>query len=130
MSENTFDAWLSELDLDFWGTGQHKISVEELLRHIEHGEPVMLLDLRTPEEKRYWALPFATSIAIDELPARWQELPRDTLIATFCPHRVRAAIAYAYLHLKGLERVRVLDATASDLIGNLMPGQVRKLRRD
>ncbi len=128
MSEKTFDTWLSALDLDFWGTGQHKVTLERVLSALEQGEEApLVLDVRTPEEQRYWALPFAQVIPLHELPARWQELPRERVIAVFCPGKVRASVAYAYLQSKGLANVRLLDARAGDLVETLNPGQVRKL---
>ncbi len=128
MSENAFDAWLSALDLDFWGKGEHKLTLEQMAERLKRDE-VVVLDVRTPEERRYWALPFARAIPLHELPSRWQELPRDRLIAAFCPGKVRASVAYAYLHSRGLENVRILDASAAELVNALKPGAVRKLAR-
>jgi rhodanese-related sulfurtransferase len=40
-----------------------------------------LLDVRTRVESEYVDLPFAVHIPMEELPARWQELPRDVRLA-------------------------------------------------
>ncbi len=129
MSEDVFDAWLSALDLDFWGTGRHKITLEQLLSALEQGDAPLVLDVRTDEERRYWALPFALAIPLHELPARWQELPHERLIAAFCPGKIRASVAYAYLQSKGLDNVRILDARATELVEAFKPGPVRKLAK-
>ena len=91
------------------------------------GEEVVLLDVRSPEEAQYLALPWALHIPINELPARWGEIPTDRLVAAFCSAGTRAAIAYAYLQTKGLANVRVLAGGYADLAAELKPGKVLKL---
>jgi len=127
MSEKTFDEWLSALDLEFWGTAQHKIMPVQFFERWRNGEDVVLLDTRSPEEAKFLAFPFALHIPINDLPQRWQEVPDDRLVAVFCSSGVRSSIAYAYLQLKGLDNVRILDAQYAELVGELMPGKARKL---
>jgi rhodanese-related sulfurtransferase len=127
MSEKAFDEWLSALDLDFWGTAQHKIMPAQFFERWQSGEDVVLLDTRSPEEANYLVFPFALHIPVNELPRRWQEVPVDRLVAVFCSSGVRSAIGYAYLQLKGLDNVRILDARYEELVGELMPGKARKL---
>lgn len=127
MSEKTFDEWLAALDLDFWGTGQHKIMPAQFFERMRNGENVVLLDTRSPEEAELLALPLALHIPVNELPQRWQEIPTDRLVAIFCTSGTRSAIGYAYLHLHGLDNVRILDANFATLTGEFMPGKARKL---
>lgn len=127
MSEKTFDEWLSALDLEFWGTAQHKIMPAQFFERWRNGEDVVLLDTRSPEEANYLAFPFALHIPINELPNRWQEVPGDRLVAVFCSSGVRSSIGYAYLQLKGLNNVRILDARYAELVSELNPGKVHKL---
>jgi rhodanese-related sulfurtransferase len=127
MSEKTFDEWLATLDLDFWGTAQHKITPTQFFERWKNGEDLVLLDTRSPEEADYLAFPFTLHIPINDLPQRWQEIPRDRLVASFCSSGVRSAIGYAYLQLKGLDNVRILDARYAELVAELKPGKVRKL---
>jgi rhodanese-related sulfurtransferase len=130
MSEKTFDEWLSALDLDFWGTAQHKIMPAQFFERWRNGEDVILLDTRSPQEADYLAFPCALHIPMNNLPQRWQELPDDRLVAVFCSSGVRSSIAYAYLQLKGLDNVRILDARYAELVAELKPGKVRKLTQN
>lgn len=125
MENMTFDKWLSELDLSFWGTAQHKITPSQFFER-QQSEDAVLLDLRSPEEVGQLALPFALHIPINELPSRWQELPTDRLVATFCSSVTRAVVAWVYLQLRGLDKVRILDARYTDLTEELVPGKVYK----
>jgi rhodanese-related sulfurtransferase len=128
MSQQMFDQWLSELDLSFWGTAQHKVTPAQFFEKLQSDEAV-LLDVRSPEEAAYLVLPFALHIPINELPSRWQEIPNDKLVATFCSSATRAVVAWAYLQLRGLDKVRILDAGYNEFTAELKPGLVYKRTR-
>lgn len=125
MENLTFDNWLAGLDLSFWGTAQHKVTPSQFFER-QQSEGAVLLDLRSPEEEGQLALPFALHIPIDDLPSRWQEVPTDRLVATFCSSVTRAVVAWVYLQLHGLDKVRILDARYSELADELTPGKVYK----
>jgi len=125
METKSFDEWLAGLDLSFWGTAQHKITPAQFFERQE-SEDAVLLDVRSPEEAGYLTLPFALHIPINELPARWQEVPTDRLVATFCSSVTRAVVAWVYLQLQGLDNVRILDAPYEELTAELKPGKVYK----
>ena len=125
MESKAFDEWLAGLDLSFWGTAQHKVMPSQFFE-LQANEGAVLLDLRSPEESGYLALPFAMHIPIHELPDRWQEVPADRLVATFCSSVTRAVVAWVYLQLKGLDKVRILDARYPELTAELKPGKVYK----
>ena len=125
MEIKTFDEWLVGLDLSFWGTAQHKVTSAQFFERQE-SEGAVLLDVRSPEEVEQLALPFALHIPIHELPDRWQEVPTDRLVATFCSSAVRAVVAWAHLQLRGLDKVRILDAGYAELAAELTPGKVYK----
>jgi rhodanese-related sulfurtransferase len=125
MENKAFDDWLAGLELSFWGTAQHKVTPVQFFER-QASEGAVLLDVRSSEEASYLTLPFALHIPIDELPDRWQEVPADRLVATFCSSVTRAVVAWAYLQLKGLDRVRILDARYPDLTAELKPGKVYK----
>jgi hypothetical protein len=63
-----------------------RITPEELLRKIEAGEEVMIVDLRNAldVETEGHKLPGALRMAPDELEARHQEIPRDRDIILYC----------------------------------------------
>jgi rhodanese-related sulfurtransferase len=125
MENQLFDTWLAGLDLSFWGTGQHKVTPSQFFER-QQSEGAILLDLRSPEEVRHLALPFALHIPVNELPARWQEVPTDRLVATFCSSVTRAVVAWVYLQMRGLDKVRILDARYNDLTDELIPGKIYK----
>ena len=125
MSQNNFAQWLKELDFSFWGTTQHKVTPAQFFERYQ-SEDAVLLDVRSPEETNYLTLPFALHIPINELPERWQEIPNDRLVVTFCSSVTRAVVAWTYLQLQGLENVRILDAHYSDITAELKPGKVYK----
>ncbi len=123
MSQQTFNQWLKDLDLSYWGTGQHKVTPAQFFDR-QQAEDAVLLDLRSPEEIGYLTLPFALQIPIRDLPERWSEIPEDRLVATFCSSMTRAVVAWVFLQLQGLENVRILDACYDDLTAELKPGKV------
>jgi len=125
MFQKSFDQWLGNLDLSFWGTGQHKVTPAQFFE-LQKSEGAMLLDLRSPEEAKYLALHFALHIPINELPDRLDEVPSDRLVATFCSSVTRAVVAWVYLQLNGLEKARILDARYNELTDELIPGMVYK----
>lgn len=129
MSENAFSQWLSGLDFDFWGTSQHAITPPVFFERWAKGEAV-LLDVRTTEEKQFVTLPFALAIPVKELPNRLQEVPRDKLVATFCSGGDRSNVAFAYLRSQGFENVKILKATYTELMAELLPGKLYKILKN
>jgi rhodanese-related sulfurtransferase len=126
MAEKIFSQWLSELDFEFWSTGQHKAVPTVFFEKLAKGEAI-LLDVRAAQEKDFVTLPFALAIPIDELPQRLNEIPHDKLVATFCSGGDRAGVAFAYLQTQGFDNVRILKAGYAELMAELLPGKLRKL---
>jgi len=123
MEITSFDKWLAGLDLSFWGTAQHKVTPAQFFER-QASEGAVLLDVRSPQEAEQLALPFALHIPVNELPSRWQEVPADRLVATFCSSVTRAVVAWVFLQLHGLDKVRILDARYGELTEELIPGKV------
>jgi len=120
-----FDKLLRGMDLEFFGTGSHKISIEKALDMHSRGE-AMILDIRSEKENSLLSLGFAKSIPANEIPDRLGELPRDITIGILCTSSVRASIVYAYLILNGYDKARVMTEGLRDIAGTLKPGYVRK----
>jgi rhodanese-related sulfurtransferase len=78
-----------------------KISSKKLIDLLEDGKAV-LVDIRFKEEQQAWGPSFALQIPLNELPERLNELPKDKIIVTACPHKDRAIIAMTYLRSKGI----------------------------
>ncbi len=121
---------LKKLTLEFFGTGKHKTSPEKFLS-VDRG---FLLDVRSREEAESISIQLKhhknieyKNIPINEIPERIDEIPRDRLVAVFCPANVRSGIVYAYLLSKGFSEVRVLEGGYSALTEALKPGPVFKV---
>ncbi len=125
MNHQAFDQWISGLDIEFWGTAQHKITPARFFER-RHKENAVLLDLRDPQELEYLALPFALHIPINELPTRRHQVPEDRLVALFCSSGVRSAVAFAYLRFYGLDNVRIMDGGYEKLVAEFKPGKIHK----
>jgi len=87
-------------NFDYQARVDMKIKTPEMLVMLEEGEAV-LIDIRFPEEYKVWSMGFSKNIPLNELPDRLNELPKDKLIITACPHNDRANIARMFLTLKG-----------------------------
>lgn len=85
---------------DYEARTDMKIKTFEMLNLLEEGE-AQVIDIRFREEVKTWSFGFAKNIPLNELPDRLDELDKDKLIITACPHNDRANIARMYLMLKG-----------------------------
>lgn len=100
-----FDDYLK--NFDYKATKEMKIRTVEMLNMVEDGT-AQVIDIRFPEEYEAWHIGFAKNIPINELPDRLNELDKNKLIVTACPHNDRANIARMFLMFKGY-RVRYLS---------------------
>jgi len=116
------------MKLSYLGTGKHKIDVKSFLEQ----KDAIFLDVRAKEEVETFQLNFqyfnieVIHIPIDELPDRFDKLPKDKVIGAFCSSGTRSAWAYIYLLSKGFEKVKWIDAGNEDLAGVLKPGFIFK----
>jgi rhodanese-related sulfurtransferase len=62
------------------------ISVAELKRRMDRGEPIVVLDVRQPTAYAQYpgAVPGSRRIPPGAVPERYQELPSDRLIVPYC----------------------------------------------
>lgn len=121
---------LRDMTLEFFGSGKHKISPDDLLEI----KNVLLLDVRTKEEDESISITFGNhpnidcrNIPLNELPDRIDEIPKDKLIAIFCPANSRSGMAYLYLLSKGFINVRILEGGYTALTDAVKPGKVLKI---
>lgn len=77
-----------------------KIKTPDMLALVEEGKAI-LVDVRFREEFEVWHMNFAKNIPLNELPKRLNELPKDKLIITACPHNDRSNLARFYLVQNG-----------------------------
>ena len=120
---------LKRFTFEFFGSGQHKWTPEKLLET----ESAVLLDVRSREEAASISIGFSQHpniacrhIPVDEISDRLDELPKDRLIAIFCPAQVRSSIVYAFLLTKGFEQARILEGGYDALTEVIKPGKLLK----
>lgn len=85
-----------------------KATSKQTLDLIEDGKAV-LVDIRFKEEQQAWSMGFGLKIPLNELPKRLNELPKDKIIITACPHKDRATIAMVYLRTLGYDARYLTD---------------------
>ena len=72
-------------------------------------DDVFVLDVRTPEEYQESHLPGAALIPLEQLGARYGELPQDETILVYCSSGNRSLKAAYLLENAGFNRVHSLD---------------------
>ncbi len=96
----TFDAYLK--GFDYQARKDMKIKSDKMLRLVAQGR-AQLVDIRFREEYAAWHLAGSINIPLNELPARLNELDKNKLIITACPHNDRANMGRMFLQLKGYD---------------------------
>ena len=81
-------------------------------------DDVFVLDVRTPDEYQDNHLPGATLIPLEQLGARYGELPQDETILVYCRTGNRSLKAVYLLENAGFNRVHSLDRGMSNWIQN------------
>lgn len=87
----------------------NEITVEELAARRDTGEPLLVLDVREPDEIATAALDGATTIPMGEIPQRYDELPRDVPIVVMCHAGGRSARVTQFLNANGFPSAVNLD---------------------
>jgi rhodanese-related sulfurtransferase len=83
----------------------HEIFPRELKEKLDAGLPIVLLDVREPEEIRIAEFPRALHIPMGDVPARISELDPEAEIVVICHHGIRSAQVAGYLMSLGFEKV-------------------------
>lgn len=104
--EMTLEAYLS--GFDYQARKDMKIDSQALVKGLAEGN-IQLVDIRFKEEYEAWRMGFAVNIPLNELPGRLNELDRNKIIVTACPHKDRAGLAMAYLRTKGFQSKYLVD---------------------
>jgi rhodanese-related sulfurtransferase len=84
-----------------------QITAQELLQRRAAKDPMLLLDVRQPEELsgRLAALPGIIHIPLAELQKRYHELPAEEEIVVICRSGARSAQACQFLMKQGFKKV-------------------------
>jgi rhodanese-related sulfurtransferase len=82
-----------------------QIQPTELKALLDSGRPVLLVDVRQPEEHAFCALPGSVLIPLGELMARVGEVQPDegATVVVYCHHGVRSLSGAAILRRAGVE---------------------------
>jgi len=87
-----------------------QIQPTDLKAMLDAGAPVVLLDVRQPEEHAYCHLPGSVLIPLGELHARTGEIdPGEALVVVYCHYGVRSISGAAILLQAGLPNVASLS---------------------
>jgi len=70
---------------------------------LARNEPVLFLDVRTPEEHAQERIPGSVLVPLDELRLRYRELPKDKKLVVYCRSGERSAYATYALRRLGYE---------------------------
>jgi rhodanese-related sulfurtransferase len=102
-----------------------EITVVELKRMHDDGEPFLLLDVREDDEIATASLDFAKHIPMGTVPERLDELPRDRPIVVMCHGGVRSARVAKYLRDGGFTNVTNLAGGIDEWSMQIDPGVPR-----
>ncbi len=84
-------------------------SPAQLVKMIQSGDPVVLLDVREPEEFAKDHLPGARNIPRREFATRYTELPLDALVIPYCNMDFRGFAAVEELSALGVKRLGLMQ---------------------
>jgi len=112
-------------EFDYKSIPAMKISSKELIEMLPENN-VQVIDIRFKEEFEVWHSSLLTNIPLNELPDHLNELDKDKLIVTACPHSIRSNIAMHYLKTKGFN-VKFLDDGLTTFLSSLLGGGALKL---
>ncbi|MCA1583767.1 MAG: molybdopterin-synthase adenylyltransferase MoeB [Acidobacteria bacterium] len=101
----------------------NELTATELKRKLDAGEPVLVLDVREPQEYQINRIPGSVLIPLGELPQRYQELDQNAAIVCQCKSGARSAKAAAFLRGVGFGRVANLTGGILGWIDQVDPSQ-------
>ncbi|MBC7250243.1 MAG: MBL fold metallo-hydrolase [Anaerolineae bacterium] len=84
------------------------VTVQDLCRHLDEGEDIWILDVRSDDEIQQAEIPNAHHIHVTELPQRLDEVPRHRLVYIFCGSGLRSMIAASLLQRAGWNHLAVV----------------------
>lgn len=87
------------------------LDVDYIRAQYERGRKLAAVDLRSRDEYRQGHLPGAQSLPMDQLTARFQEVPRTDLVVLYCDcTRSEVERAYWFLRQRGYRNLSVLES--------------------
>ena len=88
----------------------HEVSPQEVKKKLDNGEPIILLDVREPQELQIAAIPQAKHIPMGEIHARYKEISDDpgAEIIVFCHYSDRSEVVMHQLWGLGYQNAKVM----------------------
>lgn len=99
---------------DYQSRKDMKIQTKDMLVLVSNGQ-AQLIDIRFKEEYEAWSVAKSTNIPLNELPNRLDELDKNKLIITACPHNDRSNMARLFLTLNGFNARYLTDGLLSTM---------------
>lgn len=96
------------LNYDYDARKEMKINSSSL-KQLLMEDKAQLIDIRFKEEYAAWKVGPSINIPINELPKRLNEINKNKIIVTACPHKDRAIVAMTYLRSKGINAKYLTD---------------------
>jgi sulfur-carrier protein adenylyltransferase/sulfurtransferase len=100
-----------------------EMTPRELKERLDRGEPIVVVDVREPQEYQINRIPGSTLIPLGELPQRYQELDQNAAIVCQCKSGMRSAKATGFLRSIGFKNVRNLSGGILGWIDQVDPSQ-------
>jgi hydroxyacylglutathione hydrolase len=100
MISGGFTAW-TDAGLNVEAIGE--IPVNQLQTQLQEIHNLLVLDVREPMEWETGHVPNAILISLNEIAARWRELPQNTPLAVICEGGIRSSTAASMLQSYGLK---------------------------
>jgi len=127
--EQTLANYLTNFDYD--ARIEMKAGTRELVDLLLDGK-AQLIDIRFKEEYEAWHMSIGKSIPLNELPSRLNELDKNKIIVTACPHKDRAIIAMTFLQTEGYKTMYLkegLIGLAEYLRGDNAKDFIQRMRK-
>lgn len=100
-----------------------EVTARELKTELDAGTPIVIVDVREPQEYQINKIAGSLLIPLGELPQRYEELDRNATIVCQCKSGARSAKATAFLRTMGFPNVRNLTGGILGWIDQVDPSQ-------
>jgi len=101
-----------------------KITSAELVELLQEGK-AQFIDIRFKEEFAAWHMGGSINIPLNELPERLDEIDKNKIVVTACPHKDRAILGRIFLTLNGYQAKYLVDGLMG--MADLLRGDRAKL---
>ena len=127
-NDHQLETYISNFDYE--ARKEMKMDSKGLIKLLMEGK-AQLIDIRFEEEYAAWKVEPSINIPLNELPKRLDEIDKNKIVITACPHKDRATIAMVYLRSKGIQAKYLTDGLiglAENLRGDNAEAFIFKLK--